>query len=144
MCFGKRFVTIILGDESQTKIICGFCSHGLEEATGTATVWEPSARIGSGVISGVSIKDGIKYEVGWKTVSEHYVFSNESDAEVQREIQYNFEVERSKKWFENSFINCRTSQIWSAGYHKNCIASAEKTIQWHKLRLGMIKEKENE
>jgi len=41
MCFGKRLVTIILGDESQTKIACGFCERGHEGSTGIATVWEP-------------------------------------------------------------------------------------------------------
>ena len=141
MCFGKCFVTIVLGDGSQTQTSCGFCDHGYEGPRGTATVWEPHARVESGVITGVSTKNGPRYEVGSHTVEESAAFSTKETAELERERQYSLEVDRAKKWFEDSFVNCKKKQVWSAGYHKNCIASAERTISWHKLRLGMIEEK---
>lgn len=139
MCFGKRFVTLILGDESQTKSACGFCERGMEGSTGTATVWEPYAAVRSGVISGISTKDGIRYEVGYETIKEYEAFSTEADAQIECDKQYSLAKERAKEWFEKAFIDCKKKQIWSAGYHKNCIKSAERNIEWHQLRLGMIK-----
>jgi hypothetical protein len=143
MCFGKRFVTIILGDDSQTKVSCGFCERGCEGSTGTATVWEPSARIETGVISGKSTRYGIKYEVGYRTVSASNAFSNAELAESERVKQYALMVEVANKYFQDSFVNCKRKQVWSAGYHKNCIASSERAIKWHRLRLGMIEERDN-
>lgn len=139
MCFGKLFVTIILGDDSQTKVSCGMCERGYEGSTGTATVWEPNARVESGLISGVSTKDGIRYEVDRHTVEEAKAFKTLEAAEIERERQYSIEVERAKEWFKQSFVNCSKKQVWSAGYHRNSIASSERNIEWHKLRLGLIK-----
>lgn len=141
MCFGKLFVTIILGDGSQTKIDCGFCEHGLERPSGVATTWEPDARVQSGIVTGISTRDGYRYEVGHRTIDDVDAFSSQVAAETERDLRYEIELERSKEWFKSSFINCKKKQIWSAGYHRGCIASAERTIEWHKLRLGMIEEK---
>lgn len=139
MCFGKLFVTIILGDDSQTKVVCGMCERGWEGATGTATVWEPNARVESGVISGISTKYGIIYEVDSYTVEESKAFKTLEFAEMEKERRYEAEVDRSKHWFKDSFVNCSRKQVWSAGYHRNSIASLERNIEWHKLRLGLIK-----
>ncbi len=140
MCFGKRFVTIILGDESQTKISCGFCESGFEGSTGQATVWEPIAVVRVGTISGVSTSGGIKYEIGSELLYEHELFDNENDAQIQRAIKFKEVSETAKKYFEDSFVNCTKKQVWSAGYHKRCIESNKKNIEWHELRLGILKE----
>lgn len=142
MCFGKCFVTIILGDGSQTQTSCGFCGQGYEGPSGTTTVWEPYARVEVGVISGLSTKNGPRYEVDYHTVEETAAFSTKEAAELERERRYSLEVDRAKKWFEDSFVHCKKSQVWSAGYHRKCIKSAEHTIRWHQYRLGLIKEKD--
>lgn len=141
MCFGKRLVTIILGDESQTKIECGFCSHGLEIATGQAKTWEPVSIILSGAITGISTRDGGKYEVGYKTIPFSEVFDSEAEAIPSRDEKLEEVKSRRDAWFKENFINCSKKQIWSAGYHRDCIKSAERSIEWHKARLGMINER---
>lgn len=142
MCFGKKVVTIILGDDSQTKIECGACERGMDRSTGFMTVWEPNARIESGKISGVSTKGQITYEIGYRNIYETSLFSKSEDAEAERKKQYEIEVERAKEWFKQSFHTCSKKQVWSARYHKDCIKRAERDIEWHQLRLGMIKIKE--
>lgn len=140
MCFGKRFITLILGDDSQAQIECGFCSHGLERPSGFANTWEPAAIIHSGVITGVSNREGTKYEIGRCNLFAHELYSTEDEAKLVQEVKLKEVTEQAERWFKESFIRAKKQQIWSAGYHRNCIKSAERTISWHQLRLNMIKE----
>lgn len=142
MCFGQRFVTIILGNDESEKIECGYCQKGYDRASGIATVWQPDAVVHKGTISGVTTRNGIKYEIGYKSIDEHELFNKKDDAEIEREKRYRAEVERSEKWFLDNFIQAKKKQIWSVGYHRRSIKDAEKTIAWHKSRLGMIKDKD--
>lgn len=141
MCFGKRFVTIILGNGTHTESECGSCGHGLDRATGQSKTWEPSAVIYSGQITGISTREGAKYEVGHKNVFQHECFDSEAEAIPTRDRKLKEEQDRAAQWFKDQFVNAKKSQIWSAGYHRECIKSAERTIEWHKGRLNMIKEK---
>jgi len=140
MCFGKQFVTIILGDDTQQKIECGYCSNGLERATGQATIWEPSAIIKSGEITGINRCDGWVYSIGFNSTKESEIFISKEDAEVERMKQLEGVTERAKKYFIDNFIQAKKKQVWSAGYHKNQIKHHEKSIEWHNARLGLINE----
>ena len=141
MCFGKRFVTIILGNEESERIECGYCQKGYDRASGIATVWKPDAVVHKKEISGVSTKNGIRYELGYRSIEEHEIFTNEDDANIEREKRYKLEVERSDRWFKDNFVNAKKNQVWSTGYHRRCIKDAKKTISWHEARLCMIKDK---
>lgn len=144
MCFGKFFVTLILGDGSQEKIECGFCSHGIDRPSGQAKTWEAHAEVKSGAITGFSSKDSIRYEVGYKTIYAHEVIDDEKTAELVKEIKLEEAKEQAAKWFRDSFVQAKKKQLWSAGYHRSCIERQERTIEWHKLRLGMIAEKKTQ
>lgn len=144
ICFGKRFVIIILGDDTQEKIECGYCSHGIERATGYIKTWLPCAMVKSDRITGVSSRYGIKYELSNRQIEEQDIFDNEKDAEIEKEIRYKQEVERSQLWFKESFVSAKKSQVWSVGYHKNEIKRNQRTIEWHQERIGMIKVKSDE
>lgn len=141
MCFGKRFVTIILGDDTRAESECGMCSHGLDRATGTAKTWEPTANIRSGVITGISTREGTKYEVGYKTIPSHECFDSELLATPVRDEKFKEAVETASEWFKDHFVTCKKKQIWSAGYHRSCIEAAKRTVSWHEARLNLIKEK---
>lgn len=141
MCFGKRIVTIILGDDSQTKIECGFCQRGTDRPSGMATTWEPSAITQSGTITGVSTRDGVKYEVGHKSINEYETYPTKEIAEIVRLAKFEEVQARADLWFKESFVTAKKKQIWSAGYNRDCIARAKRTIEWHESRLGMIADK---
>lgn len=143
MCFGKCYVTIILGDDSQEKIECGFCQRGCDRPSGYATTWEPFAKVCSGVITGLSTKDGNRYEVGYRTINEHEIYT-EAEAQLVCQTKLKEETERAAFWFGESFVTAKKKQVWSAGYHRECIKREKRTIEWHELRLGMIKESKNE
>jgi len=144
MCFGKRFVTIILGDNSHEKIECGFCSHGYEFASSYATVWEPHAEIEEAVISGIEKNNGWLYKVGFTQKFESELYLSKDDAIIEKDKQLEDVTIRAKQYFIDNFIQAKKNQVWSTGYHKGKIKKCEKQIEWHKIRLGMIKDKEKE
>ncbi len=123
------------------KIECGYCKHGLDSPSGFCKTWEPVARVVSGIVYGVSTKDGVRYEVGNSSLYERALFDNEPEAAAFCKLEFERVKALADKYFEESFVRCKASQIWSAGYHKECIKRDERSIEWHKLRLGMIKEK---
>lgn len=141
MCFGKRFVTIILGDGSETKSECGMCSHGLDRATGQAKTWEAVALIHSGVITGISTRYETKYEVGYSSILANECFDSADEAEPVRVAKQKEAEDRRNNWFKDSFVQAKKTQLWNAGYHRECIKSAERTIEWHRARLGMISDR---
>jgi hypothetical protein len=144
MCFGKRFVTLILGDSTEQKIECGFCQHGIDRASGVAKTWEPQAIVCSGGITGISSRDGIRYEIGYRSLFEYELYDNAVIAEKVRESKHEEVVEQAQKWFIESFKTCTKKQVWSAGYHRSSIKNSERTIAWHRARLCMIDEKKHE
>lgn len=142
VCFGKKVVTIILGNGEHETSECGFCSHGFEYATGYCNTWVPHAEVRQGVITGISTRDGVKYECDWESLRLHEVFLTKEEAEISCAEKLKEETERAEKWFKDSYVQATKKQLWSHGYHKGCIERAERSIEWHKLRLGMIKNKE--
>lgn len=141
MCFGKRFVTITLGDGSQIESMCGMCDRGIEHATGTATVWEPSAVVEAVTIQGISTRDGVQYEIGYRTVREHELFATQEEADIACAIELKRVKAQAEQYYKDNFRTCTKKQIWSAGYHRSCIEREERSIEWHKMRLGLIKDK---
>jgi len=141
VCFGELFVTILLGNGEETKSECGYCKKGYGGPTGKASVWEPSALVRDGEITGITTRSGLRYEVGHETIDAHEVFTNKNIAEIERDKRFEEEKERAAKRFEESFVNCKESQLWSVGYHKSEIERAQRSIEWHELRLGKIKER---
>jgi hypothetical protein len=138
MCFGKLFVTITLGDDSQEKIECGLCSHGVDRPSGIARTWGPSSFVKSGIITGISNKDGIRYEVGYTTLYQHEIVSDEKTAEVLQETKLKEVTALADQFFKENFITIKKRQVWSANYHRECIKDQERKIEWHRMRLGMI------
>lgn len=140
ICFGKKHVQVILGDDSIVKSECGYCSHGLDRATGTATTWEPYAQIRSGEIDGIENYQGWTYKAGGSTHKEHELFSSEEEATPKYKDELLNVQKQAKHFFEESFVNATKEQMWSAGYHRECIKRAQQTIEWHEGRLCIIKQ----
>lgn len=140
MCFGKRFVEVILGDNSVVKSECGFCQRGCDRASGNMTIWTDFTEIRHGKITGISMRDGVRYEVGRETLWAYETYPTKEAAEIVYAEKDKEAKERAAECFRESFVNCTKKQIWSVGYHKGCIERAERTIEWHQSRLGMIKE----
>jgi len=145
MCFGKCFVTIILGDDSKEKIECGACGHGVHSPSGQMKIWEPSSVTHSGLIAGIEKDDEAwSYKIGYRNLKEHELFNSKEEAEPKRLKEFERCEKTAETWYEDSFISTKKKQIWSASYHRDSIKRSKRSIGWHEMRLMKIKEKKNE
>ena len=139
MCFGELYVTIILGNKTKQKVECGFCQNGTSSPSGTATTWEPNAIVKSEKVSGFSLRSGISYELGCRNINESELYSSEDEAEKFRLIEFKRVSSQVRKWHLDKFVSCSKKQIWSIGYHKASIKTAQRSIEWHEQRLVKCK-----
>ena len=143
ICFGKLFVTIILGNGEKQRSQCGYCSHGLDGPSGMGKTWEPQAHIRSNQITGISNKNGWTYEVGFNSLHSGELFKTEEEAEPIKKERLKEVQAQAKRWFEDDFVSANKKQMWSTGYHRDEIKRHNRSIVWHELRLGIIKENPN-
>lgn len=140
ICFGKRKVVVILGNDEHVDTECGYCSAGIDPPSGQSTTWGPHADIVAGPITGIRYDyDGWKYDVGGYSTPEHELFTTREEATPVMEAKLKEEVERKQIYERDHFINATKKQIWSAGYHLNRIEDHERQINWHRMRLCMTK-----
>jgi len=145
VCFGKLRVTVILGNGEHVQTECQHCAGGMDPPSGQSTTWKPHAYIVSGPITGVTHEyDGWRYQVDGRSVQAHEIFATRHEAEPVMEAKLKEETERRQTYERDSFITATKKQVWSAGYHLNRIADCERTMNWHKMRLCMIKERSPE
>lgn len=138
ICFGKKFAKIILGDDSVVEVECGGCKAGIDSPSGTMTVWAPSATVIEGTVSGISTRNGMSYEIGYRNLSRHEIFTDKIQADLERDRSLKEVTEQAERHFKDKFKHCTESQLWSVKYHRSCIQSDERSIEWHKMRLNMI------
>ena len=142
ICFGKLRVAIILGNGEHVNTECGHCSAGIDPPSGYSTTWKPHAYLVNGPVTGVTREyDGWKYTVGGYTVHECELFTTGKEASPVMESKLKEETERREAYERDHFITATKKQVWSAGYHRDRIADCERTMDWHKMRLCMTKEK---
>ena len=54
-CCGKKYLTVILGDDSQVTIDCAGCASGYDPSKGYVSYWAHSAKVRQVMISGMEI-----------------------------------------------------------------------------------------
>ena len=145
-CFGKLFLTVILGDNSQVTIECAGCASGYNPPRGYITYWKQTVGVKQSTVGGIEnyIDKPIGYKVNYtgcsyNCVKEDEVFDTREEAEkraLELAEQHNKEelvrIHRKEK-------NNR-SWSWNAHYHRDCIRRAKKDIEYHSAKLEVAKQ----
>jgi hypothetical protein len=139
-CAGKRFLTVIMGDDSQVTIPCTGCTCAYDSPRGAVRYYEYEAEIESGTIGAVKILDDtFEYEVptgcgGYWCKKESEVFATIEEAKEAGKIliaEHNQqEIDNIKKKHKD-----HRTWAWSATYHRKCIKDAQEKIVYHSARL---------
>ena len=141
MCFGQKFVTIILGDGSQQPTECGACQAGIDPPSGVQKIWEPIAEVRSGKISGIESDRGTwRYKCGVDNLEEDEIFTEAAQADALRVTRFAEETARAAQFRKDNLVRCKQAQVWSAQYHRRQIKEHEQKIEWHRYRLAMCKQ----
>ena len=139
-CFGLKYLTVILGDQSEVTIDCAGCAAGYDPPKGFVIYysWEPNVK--QLTIKGMDLRDdSVTYWFveGYGTEGLN-VFANQEAAEIHAlELAKEHEQQELEKIHRKEKNNRTWS--WNAHYHRACIRSAEKDLVHHKAKLEVAK-----
>ena len=141
-CFGKKCLTVILGDDSKVTIDCAGCSSGYNPPKGYVTYWKQDVDVPLVIIEKVNIS---KKEVEYYFNDCYYakdtdVFSTKEEAEIRaKELAEEHNKQELNKIYQKEKNNRNWS--WHVYYYRNMIRNAEKDIERAKAKLDVAKEK---
>jgi len=146
ICFGKRKVTLILGDESEVVLPCNYCAPGFESPTGTISEYEYIAAPEQVTIDRVSSETtpgGTKYEYRHEhwLLSPDIIFDTEEAALTKcEEIAEKLHKEETTRT-EYLKKDKQKSFSWNAGYHLREAKRCRKEAERHEEKAVVCKER---
>jgi|SRR5688572_8471263 len=144
ICFGKLFVTLVLGNGEQQAIECEACEHGYGGPTGRMVVRDTWSKVISATVTGLSF-DGQKWQVECDHNRSEHIFTNAEDAEAYRAALHAELEQQAERWREEALTAKKRHLTRSAQYHRGKIKEAKSTIAWHESRLAALRvQKTNE
>lgn len=140
-CFGKKYVTIIFGDDSKAELECAGCAHGFDIPSGEVFYYKWRVNVKQIIVEGVEInknknKEEVKYKFdGCYIAYSNRIFSNKKEAEKKAtELMDEHNKEELKKL--NSKEKSHKSWAWNVHYYRKCIKENEKQIIYYKKKLN--------
>ena len=140
-CMGKKYLTVILGDDSRVTIECECCTRGWMGAQGNHETYEHFEDVEAGNVSGVEI-DGATFEYripsdggGSWCVQECDLFPDEESAKA-RAVE--IAAERTAR---AAGLNCCKHNkdrrwAWHVKYYASEIKRARENIEHYKAALN--------
>jgi hypothetical protein len=148
ICFGKKEVTLILGNGEYVVLPCSYCAQGYEPPGGTVAeyILEPRAELV--VITGKETKEGrdgvtVEYKsTGGYIHAEDRVFGTEAEAmAVAREMASEDQKQQDERT-EYIKADKRKSFAWNAGYHLREAKRDRESAEYHEKMARVCKERE--
>jgi len=144
-CFGKKYLTVILGDDSQVTIDCAGCGSGYEPPKGYVTYWKQNVEVKLVTIDRVEINPTyVEYVFDRVGCSGHIakdtdIFSTKEEAEVRaKELAEEWNKERLAKIHRKEKNNKTWS--WHVHYYRRQIRDAKETIDYATQQLDAAKQ----
>lgn len=135
-CFGKKFLTVILGDDSQVTIDCDTCAPGYEPPRGYIIFNQYKPRFRQIVIDRMEVEQsGIRYQSKC-----HYMFS-QSDVFDTKEEAESRAAEKAKKLSNDEIERLKKKErpaqtwAWNVRYYRREIRHAKKKIEYFTAKL---------
>lgn len=144
VCFGKKKVILILGNDAQVTLSCDMCEKGYEAPRGFISVYEYSVKPQLVTIDRISTEryensEDSTYYSGSYVYYEDQLFTDKEDAEVfglkekERLEKEQFERLDLLKW------NAAKSFAWNAGYHMREAKKHREDAEFHEKKAVICK-----
>lgn len=143
-CFNKKYLTVILGDDSKVTIDCVGCSVGINPPRGYITYNKQSVEAKLVTICRKTEEsDHVEYGFDRAGCAMHIakdtdLFSTKAEAEIRAK-------ELAEEWNKEQLIKIHRKEkndrawSWHVHYYRKTIRDAEKTIKDAKARLDAAK-----
>jgi hypothetical protein len=149
-CFGDKLLTVVLGNGEVVAIDCSRCGQGYNPPTGVVEIRTFGPDVKQGVIAGVEISEQKeKYQLSASdSISDFSYYSYDVDnifldRERAEERAKERAEELSQQQREKILRKERDGRTWAwnVSYHRHEIRRAEKSIEYHKEKLGIASKK---
>lgn len=144
-CFGNKYLTVILGDDSKVTVECTGCRYGYDEPQGYHVIYEAKSCSELVTIERMEIqKDSVEY--GFKNcyrAKEDRLFKTKEEADLVANILIEKNREEQLQRVKHKEKNTR-SWAWNATYHRGRIRQANKDLEYHTAKLDVAKIKAKE
>ena len=139
-CFGKKFLRVILGDDSEVTVDCSLCERGYLGPQGLIISHDYAADIEMRVITSIEVRDGeFHYGFYQRSGAERNCFTSPDDAKIRAsELQKEYEDREQARLAGRE--NPNRSWAWNVNYHRGSIRRAKKDIEYHTKKLAMALE----
>lgn len=143
-CFGKKYLTVILGDGSQVTIDCAGCASGFEDPKGYVTYYKQDIEVRLITIDRVEINPDYveyafdKFGCGCHIAKDKDLFLTKEGAEVRAK-------ELADEWNKEELAKLHRKEknhrdwSWHVHYYRRQIRDAEKTIEYATKKLEAAK-----
>lgn len=142
-CCGKKYLTVILGDDSQVTIDCTGCQLGYDPPRGYITTHDYAAEVTRFRITGVEeqTKNDGSLEVSYRgyncyAIGEDAVASTKEEADTIAALLIIKAAEAEKQRLLQKEKPTR-DWGWNATYHRQCIKRMEADLVYHKAKLDV-------
>ena len=138
VCAGQKRVTLILGSGEELQVACECCSAGFLAPRGVIAEWQHEPRATKFEVAGVRSLHAGRWEVESATGGVCWfsdLCATQADAlrvattQVARQHEENMRRRQRNRREVN-----RVS--WSVNYHRKQIAELERSIAWHRDKIG--------
>jgi hypothetical protein len=139
-CFGKRFLRVILGDDSQVTVECPECCRGYEGPQGVVGTYDYIASVEPEIVSGLEKdwrdeREVIVYRFNHHSgVVETDCFATKEEAEQRASVLAKEQAEQEAKRLASK-EKPNKSWAWNATYHRGEIRRAERDLIYHRSKL---------
>ena len=143
-CFGKKYLTVILGDDSRVTIDCAGCGSGYDPPKGYVNYWKQSAKARQVIISGIEIStEETRYKFdaagcSCRTCDQADMFDSKEGAELRAaELADEYEKEQLARIHKKEKNNRTWS--WHVHYYRKMIRQCTEDIERATLQLDAAK-----
>ncbi len=141
VCFDKKYVIVILGNDEHIQTPCEMCRKGCSEPYGYITEYKWAAKCEEVCIERISFeedfngKSDIKYRIApGYCVYPKDLFGTKEEAENRCQEQIKEHEAEEKKKLEWSKEKANNSYSWHVGYHTKEANRAKKDFEYHSQR----------
>jgi len=137
VCFGKKRVTVILGDDTAVAVPCEYCGIGFEGPRGVVTEYreEPGAELMTitGIqtyIAGDGQSTDYTLDRCHREPEDRCFHSKEEAQQAAEKMAAEQKAERESRAESIKNYACKTFS-WNAGYHRGAAKASRKQAEYH-------------
>jgi len=139
-CFGKKYLTVILGDDTKVTIDCVACATGCSPPKGYVTYYEKSPEVRQVTICKVEIgKNYVEY--GFDGTDSFHSIAKDTEIFPSEEGARAKAKELAEQWNKEELARIHRKEknnhtwAWHVHYYRQQIRNAKKTIEYAKKQL---------